>query len=328
MKLKNRDFLKVMDFTPAEIKYLIESAMDYKKKKQERIAHKEFDQYNVALIFEKSSTRTRCSFEVAAHDLGMGSTYINSDNSHLGAKESIADTARILSTIYDGICYRGYSQEIIDELALNSKVPVWNGLTNEAHPTQILADFMTIKEKFGKLKGLKMVYLGDAHYNIGNSLLVGTAKMGMDFTIAAPKEFYPTPELIKQCQAIAEQTGAKLSFEEDIEKAASNADILYTDVWVSMGEPEEFWIPRIHKLAHCQVNKELMALANPNAIFMHCLPAFHDLNTSTAREINLKTGIDQMEVTDEVFQSEQSVVYDQAENRMHTIKAIMAATLN
>ncbi|NLM19621.1 MAG: ornithine carbamoyltransferase [Clostridiaceae bacterium] len=328
MNLKNRDFLQIMDFTPDEIKYLLRLALEYKIKKQKRIPHREFEEYNIALIFEKSSTRTRCSFEVAAHDLGMGSTYINSNNSHLGVKESIADTARILSGIYDGICYRGYEQKIVDELAEHALVPVWNGLTNEAHPTQILADFMTIKEKFGHLKGVKMVYLGDAHYNIGNSLLVGAAKMGMDFTIAAPKEFYPTPELIAKCQIIAEQTGAKLRFEEDIQKAAVNADVLYTDVWVSMGEPEEFWIPRIKQLAHCQVNQELMALANEDAIFMHCLPAFHNLETTTAREINLKTGIEEMEVTDDVFNGEQSYVYQQAENRMHTIKAVMAATIN
>jgi ornithine carbamoyltransferase len=328
MNLKNKDFLKIIDYSSQEINYLIDLAIEYKNKKNKRIPHREFEEYNVALIFEKSSTRTRCSFEVAAHDLGMGSTYIDSHNSHLGLKESIEDTAKVLAGIYDGICYRGFGQEIIEEIAKHATVPVWNGLTDQAHPTQILADLMTMKEKFGRLQGLKIVYLGDARFNIGNSLLVGAAKMGMDFTVAAPKDFFQKQQLIKKCKKIAEQTGAKISFEENVKKAVIDADVLYTDVWVSMGEPEELWTPRIEQLAHCQVNQELINLADPDAIFMHCLPAFHDLKTATAREINLKIGIQEMEVTDQVFRSKQSLVFKQAENRMHTIKAIMAATIN
>lgn len=281
---------------------------------------------NVALIFEKTSTRTRCSFETAAHDLGMGTTYLEPTGSQIGKKESIADTARVLDRMYEGIEYRGFGQEIVEELAKHAKVPVWNGLTNEFHPTQILADLLTIREHFGTLK-VKVVYMGDARYNMGNSWMVGCAKMGMDFTACAPKKYWPSKELVKQCEEIAARTGGKITLEEDVKKAVTNAQVIYTDVWVSMGEPDEVWAERIRDLSPYQVNQAVMELAGPQAVFMHCLPAFHDLNTKIGKEISEKFGIDAMEVTDEVFESEQSVVFDEAENRMHTIKAVMAATL-
>ena len=327
MNLKGRDFLKLLDFTPEEIGGLIDLASELKAKKKNGIPHAECCGKNIALIFEKTSTRTRCSFEVAAYDLGMHATYLDPKASQIGKKESIADTARVLSSIYDGIEYRGYGQEIVEELAKYSKVPVWNGLTNEFHPTQILADFLTIKEHFGRLKGIKLVYMGDARYNMGNSLMVGAAKMGLDFVACAPKKYFPDQELINKCEEIAKQTGATLTFEENPEKAVKNANVIYTDVWVSMGEPVEVWQERINDLAPYQVNKELMSKADKNAVFMHCLPAYHDLRTEVGSEMGKKFNRDAMEVTDEVFESEQSIVFQEAENRMHTIKAVMLATL-
>ena len=327
MNLQGKSFLKLLDFTPAEIEGLIDLAASLKAKKKAGIPHKLCEGKNIALIFEKTSTRTRCAFEVAAHDLGMGVTYLDPTGSQIGKKESIADTARVLGRMYDGIEYRGFGQEIVEELAHYAGVPVWNGLTNEFHPTQILADFLTIREKFGKLKGIKFVYMGDARYNMGNSLMVGCAKMGMDFVACAPKKYFPNAELIAACKEIAKETGATLAFEEDPAKAVANADVIYTDVWVSMGEPADVWEERIHDLSPYQVNSDLMKKAGAGAVFMHCLPAFHDLKTTIGKEINQKFGIDAMEVTDEVFESAQSIVFDEAENRMHTIKAVMAATL-
>ena len=327
MNLKGKNFLKLLDFTPLEIEGLIDLAASLKAKKKAGIPHKLCEGKNIALIFEKTSTRTRCAFEVAAHDLGMGVTYLDPTGSQIGKKESIADTARVLGRMYDGIEYRGYGQEIVEELALHAGVPVWNGLTNEFHPTQILADFLTIREKFGKLKGIKFVYMGDARYNMGNSLMVGCAKMGMHFVACAPKKYFPNAALIEECEAIAKETGATLTFEENPTTAVQNADVIYTDVWVSMGEPAEVWEERIRDLSPYQVNTALMNIAGENAVFMHCLPAFHDLNTTIGKEIHQKFGITAMEVTDEVFESSQSIVFDEAENRMHTIKAVMAATL-
>ena len=326
MDLKGRDFLKLLDFTPEEMEYLLDLAAELKDKKKKGIPVDTLRGKNVALIFEKTSTRTRCSFETAAHDLGMGTTYLEPTGSQIGKKESIADTARVLDRMYEGIEYRGFGQEIVEELAKHAKVPVWNGLTNEFHPTQILADLLTIREHFGTLK-VKVVYMGDARYNMGNSWMVGCAKMGMDFTACAPKKYWPSKELVKQCEEIAARTGGKITLEEDVKKAVANAQVIYTDVWVSMGEPDEVWAERIRDLFPYQVNQAVMELAGPQAIFMHCLPAFHDLNTKIGKEISEKFGIDAMEVTDEVFESEQSVVFDEAENRMHTIKAVMAATL-
>lgn len=326
MDLKGRDFLKLLDFTPEEILYFLDLAAELKEKKKKGIPMDTLRGKNVALIFEKTSTRTRCSFEVAAHDLGMGTTYLEPSGSQIGKKESIADTARVLAGMYEGIEYRGFGQEIVDELAKHAKVPVWNGLTNEFHPTQILADLLTIREHFGTRK-VKVVYMGDARYNMGNSWMVGCAKMGMDFTACAPKKYWPSEELVKQCKEIAAETGAKITLEEDVEKATKGADVIYTDVWVSMGEPDEIWAERIKDLFPYQVNRAVMENAGPQAVFMHCLPAFHDLKTKIGREISEKFGIDAMEVTDEVFESEQSVVFEEAENRMHTIKAVMVATL-
>ena len=327
MNLKGRDFLKLLDFTPEEIDYLLNLAADLKAKKKAGIPHRMCEGKNIALIFEKDSTRTRCSFEVAASDLGMGSTYLGPTGSQIGKKESIADTARVLSGMFDGIEYRGFGQDLVEELAAYAKVPVWNGLTNEFHPTQILADFLTIKEKLGKLKGVNFVYMGDSRYNMGNSLMVGCAKMGMNFTACAPAKYFPDAALIAECEKIAKETGATLRFETDPMVATKNADVLYTDVWVSMGEPTEVWAERIKELSPYAITSDLMKNAAPTAIFMHCLPAFHDLKTKVGREIYEKFGITSMEVTDEVFESAQSVVFDEAENRMHTIKAVMAATL-
>ena len=326
MDLKGRDFLKLLDFTPEEMEYLLDLAAELKDKKKKGIPVDTLRGKNVALIFEKTSTRTRCSFETAAHDLGMGTTYLEPTGSQIGKKESIADTARVLDRMYEGIEYRGFGQEIVEELAKHAKVPVWNGLTNEFHPTQILADLLTIREHFGTLK-VKVVYMGDARYNMGNSWMVGCAKMGMDFTACAPKKYWPDEKLVAQCQKIAEKTGAVIRLEEDVEKATKGADVIYTDVWVSMGEPDEVWTERIKDLFLYQVNQKVMENAGEQAIFMHCLPAFHDRNTKIGKEISEKFGIDAMEVTDEVFESKQSVVFDEAENRMHTIKAVMAATL-
>ena len=326
--LNNKHFLKLLDFTPAEIEYLIDLAADLKAKKKAGIPHRLCEGKSIALIFEKTSTRTRCAFEVAAADLGMHPTYLDPTGSQLGKKESIADTARVLGRMYDGIEYRGYGQEIVETLAAYAGVPVWNGLTNEFHPTQILADFLTIREHFGSLKGRKFVYMGDARYNMGNSLMVGCAKMGMHFVACAPEKYFPNAELIAQCQAIAAETGAVLEFNSDVASAVKGADVIYTDVWVSMGEPDEVWKERIEDLLPYQVNKSAMDMAGPQCRFMHCLPAFHDLNTTIGKQIHEKFGLTAMEVTDEVFESEQSIVFDEAENRMHTIKAVMAATLN
>ena len=320
-------FLKLLDYTPAEIQQFLDTAADLKAKKKAGIPHKYLEGKNVALIFEKTSTRTRCAFEVAAQDLGMGSTYLGPTGSQIGVKESIADTARVLGRMFDGIEYRGFGQELVEELAQYAGVPVFNGLTNEFHPTQILADFLTIQEHFGKLKGIKFVYLGDARYNMGNSLMVGCAKMGMHFVACAPEAYFPAKALIDECQAIAAETGAKLEFITDPMEATRNADVIYTDVWVSMGEPDEVWSSRIQDLTPYRVTKKLMDNAGTQCRFMHCLPAFHDLNTDIGKQIYEKFGIDCMEVTDEVFESERSIVFDEAENRMHTIKAVMAATL-
>lgn len=326
MNLKGRDFLTLLDYTPEEIAYLVDLAAELKAKKKAVILHDVLRGKNVALIFEKTSTRTRCSFEVAAHDLGMGSTYLDPTGSQIGKKESIADTAQVLCGMFDGIEYRGYGQEIVNELAKYSTVPVWNGLTNEFHPTQILADFLTIKEHFGKLAGLKFAYMGDARYNMGNSLMIGCAKMGLHFVACAPKAYWPTPELVEKCKAIAAETGATITLSDDTD-AVKDADVVYTDVWVSMGEPVEVWAERIEALAPYQVNTELMAKAKPTAVFMHCLPAYHDHKTAVGKEMGEKFGRDAMEVTDEVFTGPQSIVFQEAENRMHTIKAVMAATL-
>ncbi len=325
--LKGRDFLKLLDYTPAEMESLLELAAELKYKKKNGIAHDYFRGKNIALIFEKTSTRTRCSFEVAAYDLGMHATYLDPKASQIGKKESIADTARVLASIYDGIEYRGYGQEIVEELAKYSKVPVWNGLTNEFHPTQILADFLTIKEHFNKLKGIKFVYMGDARYNMGNSLMVGCAKMGMDFVACAPEKYFPDASLVAECRKIAEETGATITLESDKEKALKGADVIYTDVWVSMGEPYEVWEERLKELYPYQVNKAAMDMASEGAVFMHCLPAFHDLKTGVGKEIGEKFGLDALEVTDEVFESEASIVFAEAENRMHTIKAVIASTI-
>ena len=327
MNLKNRDFLKLLDYTSEEIAYLIDLAAELKSKKKAGVPHRLCEGKNIALIFEKTSTRTRCAFEVAAHDLGMGVTYLDPSGSQIGKKESIADTARVLSRMYDGIEYRGFGQEIVEDLAKYSSCPVWNGLTNEFHPTQILADFLTIKEHFGSLKGKKLVYMGDARYNMGNSLMVGSAKMGMHFVACAPKKYFPNASLVAECEKIASETGAVLEFIEDPILATKGADVIYTDVWVSMGEPAEVWEERIKALSPYQVNSELMQIAGEKAVFMHCLPAFHDLKTTVGTEISEKFGISEMEVTDEVFESKQSIVFDEAENRMHTIKAVMADTL-
>ena len=328
MNLKGRDFLTLKDFTPEEILYMVDLAAELKDKKKKGISTK--DMYagkNVALIFEKTSTRTRCSFEVAAHDLGMGTTYLNPKDSQIGKKESIADTARVLSSMFEGIEYRGYGQEIVEELAKYSKVPVWNGLTNEYHPTQMLADVLTIKEKLGRIQGVRLTYMGDARYNMGNSLMIVCAKLGMHFTACTAKEYFPNEALVKECQEIAAQTGATITLTEDVKAGTAGADVIYTDVWVSMGEPEEAWEERIKALLPYQVNKAVMDNAGPEAIFMHCLPAYHDQNTEVGREVKAKFGLEEVEVTHEVFESAQSVVFDEAENRMHTIKAVMVATL-
>ena len=327
MNLKNKSFLKLLDLTPAEIAGLLDLAADLKAKKKAGIPHRLCEGKNIVLLFEKDSTRTRCAFEVAGHDLGMGVTYLGPTGSQMGKKESIADTARVLGRMYDGIEYRGYGQTIVEDLAKFAGVPVWNGLTNEFHPTQILADFLTIREHFGDLKGKKLVYCGDARYNMGNSLMVGCAKMGMHFVACAPEAYFPSAELIAECQAVAAETGATLEFITDPMEATKNADVIYTDVWVSMGEPDSVWAERIEALKPYQVNTAMMENAGAQCRFMHCLPAFHDLNTVIGKQIHEKFGLTAMEVTDQVFESEQSIVFDEAENRLHTIKAVMAATL-
>ena len=327
LNLHNRSFLKLLDYTPAEINGLLDLAADLKAKKKAGVPHKLCEGKNIVLLFEKDSTRTRCAFEVAGHDLGMGVTYLGPTGSQMGKKESIADTARVLGRMYDGIEYRGFGQEIVEDLAKHAGVPVWNGLTNEFHPTQILADFLTIREHFGDLKGKKLVYCGDARYNMGNSLMVGCAKMGMHFVACTSEEYFPDAALIETCQKIAAETGATLEFNTDPMAATKGADVIYTDVWVSMGEPDSVWEARINALKPYQVNKDMMENAGPQCRFMHCLPAFHDLNTVIGKQIHEKFGLTAMEVTDEVFESAQSIVFDEAENRMHTIKAVMAATL-
>lgn len=327
MNLKGRNFLKLKDFTPEEILYMIDLSADLKAKKKQGIRHDSLVGKNIALIFEKTSTRTRCSFEVAAHDLGMHVTYLDPSGSQIGKKESIADTARVLGRMFDGIEYRGFGQDIVEELAEYAGVPVWNGLTNEFHPTQMLADMLTIREHLGKLKGVKLVYMGDARYNMGNSLMVTCAKQGMHFVACTSKNYFPETELVDYCEKVAKQTGGSVTLTEDVAAGTKDADVIYTDVWVSMGEPDEVWEERIRELMPYQVNAKAMANAKDSAIFMHCLPAFHDLKTKIGKEIHEKFGISEMEVTDEVFESPQSVVFDEAENRMHTIKAVMLATL-
>ena len=328
MNLKGRSFLKLMDFTPEEIVGLIDLAADLKDKKKKGIAHDICKGKNIALIFEKTSTRTRCSFEVAAHDLGMHVTYLDPSGSQIGKKESIPDTARVLGRMFDGIEYRGYGQEIVEALAKYANVPVWNGLTNEFHPTQMIADMLTIREKFGTLEGIRFVYMGDARYNMGNSLMVTCAKLGMDFVACTNKKYFPEQQLVDYCEELAKETGAKITLTERVEEATKDADVIYTDVWVSMGEPEEIWAERIEDLKPYQVNANAFALAKDSAIFMHCLPAFHDLNTTVGKQVYEKFGLSELEVTDEIFEGPRSVVFDEAENRMHSIKAIMAATLS
>ena len=327
MNLKGRNFLTLKDFTPEEITYLIDLAAELKAKKKAGELHEYYKGKNIALIFEKTSTRTRCAFEVAAHDLGMGSTYLDPTGSQIGKKESIADTARVLGRMYEGIEYRGFGQEIVEELAKYAGVPVWNGLTNEYHPTQMLADLLTIREHLGRVEGVKLVYMGDARYNMGNSLMILCAKMGMNFVACAPKKYFPNEALVKECEAFAKESGATITLTEDVKEGTKGADVIYTDVWVSMGEPDEVWEERIKELSPYKVTKEVMENAGSQAIFLHCLPAFHDLETTIGKEMGERFGIKDMEVTDEVFESEQSVVFDEAENRMHTIKAVMAATL-
>lgn len=327
MSLKGRDFLTLKDFTKEEIEEFLDLAAELKDKKKKGIFDRQYPGKNVALIFEKTSTRTRCAFECAAHDMGMGATFLDPSASQIGKKESIADTACVLSRMFDGIEYRGFEQSIVEELAKYADVPVWNGLTNEYHPTQMLADLLTIREHLGSLEGRKLVYMGDARYNMGNSLMITCAKMGMHFVAGTSKKYFPNPELTAQCQEFAKISGGTITFEEDAMKAVEGADIVYTDVWVSMGEPDEVWEERIRDLSPYKVTMELMNNAKPDAIFLHCLPAFHDRKTKIGKEMGERFGIAEMEVTDEVFQKYSKVVFDEAENRMHTIKAVMAATL-
>ena len=327
MDLKGRNFLTLKDFTPEEITYLLDLSAELKEKKKKGIPVDKYRGMNVALIFEKTRTRPRCSFEVAAHDMGMGTTYLDPSGSQIGKKESIEDTARVLGRMFDGIEYRGFGQEIVEELAKYAGVPVWNGLTNEYHPTQMLADMLTIREHFGHLKGIKLVYMGDARYNMGNSLMIACAKLGMHFVACTSKNYFPNEELVETCKGYAKETGATITLTEDIESGTKDADVICTDVWVSMGEPDEVWAERIKDLSPYKVTKEVMANGKKEAIFLHCLPSFHDLNTGIGKEMGERFGLKDMEVTDEVFQSEQSKVFQEAENRMHTIKAVMAATL-
>ena len=327
MNLKGRNFLTLKDFTPEEITYMIDLAAELKAKKKAGELHEYYKGKNIALIFEKTSTRTRCAFEVAAHDLGMGSTYLDPTGSQIGKKESIADTARVLGRMYEGIEYRGFGQDIVEELAKYAGVPVWNGLTNEYHPTQMLADMLTIREHFGDLKGRRLVYMGDARYNMGNSLMIACSKLGMHFVACTTKKYFPNQELVDLCRTYAEASGGSVTLTEDVQTGTKDADVIYTDVWVSMGEPDEKWAQRIGDLMPYQVNADLMKMAKDTAIFMHCLPSFHNLDTLKAQDLNKKFGITELEVTDEVFNSEQSVVFEEAGNRMHTIKAVMAATL-
>ena len=327
VNLRGKSYLKLLDFTSAEIRYLLELSKDFKSMKRSGVPHKYLDGKNIVLLFEKTSTRTRCSFEVAGRDLGMGVTYLDPGSSQMGKKESIPDTARVLGRMYDGIEYRGYSQQLVEELAKYSGVPVWNGLTDQFHPTQMLADLLTIEEKLGRLKGINFTYMGDARNNMGNSLMVACAKMGLNFTACAPRELFPAEELVNTCRAIAAENGCTVTLTEDVKEGTANADVIYTDIWVSMGEPDEVWAERIKLLTPYQVNAAAMRNAKDTAIFMHCLPSFHDTRTTIGADIAKKFGIPEMEVTDEVFEGRQSVVFDEAENRMHTIKAVMYATL-
>lgn len=327
MSLKGRNFLTLKDFTKEEIEEFVNLAAELKDKKKKGIFDRTYPGKNVALIFEKTSTRTRCAFEVAAHDMGMGATFLDPTASQIGKKESIADTAKVLGRMFDGIEYRGYGQEIVEELAKYAGVPVWNGLTNEYHPTQMLADLLTIKEQFGKVEGIKLVYMGDARYNMGNSLMILCSKMGMHFVAAAPKKYFPNSKLVEECREFAKESGATIEFNEDPFEAVKGADVVYTDVWVSMGEPNEVWEERIRDLTPYKVTMDIMNAAKPTAVFMHCLPAFHDRKTTVGKEMGERFGIFDMEVTDEVFEKYDSVIFDEAENRMHTIKAVMAATL-
>ncbi|MCI6265780.1 MAG: ornithine carbamoyltransferase [Erysipelotrichaceae bacterium] len=327
MNLKGRNFLTLLDYTPEEIRYLLDLAKDLKKKKHDRIDHSFLKGKNIVLLFEKTSTRTRCAFEVAGMDLGMGVTYLDPGSSQMGKKESIEDTARVLGRMYDGIEYRGYDQSIVEVLAENAGVPVWNGLTTDFHPTQMLADVMTVEENFGHLEGIKLVFMGDARNNVANSLMVVCAKMGMHFVSCGPKQLWPNESLVSKCQEIAKETGASITMTDNVEEATRGADVIYTDVWVSMGEPDNVWKERIELLSPYQVNKRVMDNANSNAIFLHCLPSFHDLKTTIGQDIYEKYGLTEMEVTDEVFESSQSKVFDEAENRLHTIKAVIYATM-
>ncbi|WP_428770785.1 ornithine carbamoyltransferase [Treponema sp. HNW] len=327
MNLRGRNFLKLLDFTSDEIRYLLDLSAELKRMKMAGVSHRYLTGKNIVLLFEKTSTRTRCAFEVGAMDLGLGVTFLDPGSSQMGKKESIADTARVLGRMYDGIEYRGFSQKIVEDIARYSGVPVWNGLTDDFHPTQVLAALLTIEEKLGRLRGLNFTFMGDARNNVANSMMIGCAKMGLNFTACAPSHLYPKAELIREAEKIAAKTGSTLRFTSDIDEGASDTDIIYTDIWVSMGEPDSVWEERIAALKKYQVNKDLMAKAKPTALFMHCLPSFHDTNTSIGAEIAKKFGLPEMEVTDEVFESEQSVVFDEAENRMHTIKAVMYATL-
>lgn len=327
MNLKGRNFLTLKDYTAEEITYLLDLSAELKDKKKKGIPVDHYKGKNIALIFEKTSTRTRCAFEVAAHDLGMGTTYLDPSGSQIGKKESIADTARVLGRMYDGIEYRGFGQEIVEELAEHAGVPVWNGLTNEYHPTQMLADLLTVRENFGKLKGIKLAYMGDARFNMGNSLMIACAKMGMHFVACTNKKYFPNEELVNLCKGYALESGGSVTLTEDVQEGVKDADVIYTDVWVSMGEPDEVWEERIRELTSYKVTKEVMGYAAKEAIFLHCLPAFHDLKTIIGKEMGERFNLQEMEVTDEVFESAQSKVFDEAENRMHTIKAVMAATL-
>ena len=327
VNVRGRSFLTLLDYTPAEIRYLLDLAKEFKRLKRNGVPHRYLENKNIVLLFEKTSTRTRCSFQVAGNDLGMGVTYLDPGSSQMGKKESIADTARVLGRMYDGIEYRGYEQKTVEDLAKYSGVPVWNGLTDQFHPTQMLSDLLTMEEKFGRLQGLRFTYMGDARNNMGNSLMVACAKMGLHFTACAPKELFPAPELVEKAKAIAAENHGSIRLTEDVQEGTKDADVIYTDIWVSMGEPEEVWEERIRLLQPYQVNAAAMGNAKPTAIFMHCLPSFHDTKTTIGAEIAEKFGITEMEVTDEVFESPQSVVFDEAENRMHTIKAVIYATL-
>ena len=327
MDLRGRNFLTLLDYTPEEIRYLLDLAKDFKRKKHEGVEHRYLSGKNIVLLFEKTSTRTRCAFEVAGLDLGMGVTYLDPGSSQMGKKESIEDTARVLGRMYDGLEYRGFSQKIVEEISEKSGVPVWNGLTDDFHPTQMLADLLTIEENFGRLKGINLTFMGDARNNVANSLMVASAKMGLNFTCCGPKELFPNEKLVDECRKIAAENDCTITLTDDVKKGTENADVIYTDIWVSMGEPDEIWESRTKLLSPYQVNKEVMANAHDDAIFLHCLPSFHNLETTIGKDVYEKFGFKEMEVTDEVFESKQSVVFDEAENRMHTIKAVIAATI-